>query len=98
MRLNSTASPELPRPADERVAAPPYQLGEFHRFEGGGRKYLYLVPSGAIFEPTRVASEILQLLRNGERTKEQMGYLVDSSSHYILGVGVPALVASTIVL
>ena len=27
-----------------------------------------------------------------------MGYLVDSSSHYILGVGVPALVASTIVL
>ena len=72
MRLNSTASPELPRPADERVAAPPYQLGEFHRFEGGGREYLYLVPSGAIFEPTRVASEILQLLRNGERTKEQL--------------------------
>ncbi len=29
---------------------------------------------------------------------ESMGYLVDSSSHYILGVGVPALVASTIVL
>ena len=28
----------------------------------------------------------------------KMGYLVDSSSHYILGVGVPALVASTIVL
>ncbi len=28
----------------------------------------------------------------------EMGYLVDSSSHYILGVGVPALVASTIVL
>ena len=27
-----------------------------------------------------------------------MGYLVDSSSHYILGVGVPALGASTIVL
>ena len=30
--------------------------------------------------------------------KLDMGYLVDSSSHYILGVGVPALVASTIVL
>ncbi len=29
---------------------------------------------------------------------QEMGYLVDSSSHYILGVGVPALVASTIVL
>ena len=27
-----------------------------------------------------------------------MGYLVDSSSYYILGVGVPAQVASTIVL
>ena len=32
------------------------------------------------------------------RNKKKMGYLVDSSSHYILGVGVPALVASTIVL
>ena len=33
-----------------------------------------------------------------QRSDYQMGYLVDSSSHYILGVGVPALVASTIVL
>ena len=32
------------------------------------------------------------------RVNNKMGYLVDSSSHYILGVGVPALVASTIVL
>ena len=27
-----------------------YRLGEFHRFEGGGRQFLYLVPAGAIFE------------------------------------------------
>ena len=35
---------------------------------------------------------------SGTRVIAQMGYLVDSSSHYILGVGVPALGASTIVL
>ena len=33
-----------------------------------------------------------------QQLTRRMGYLVDSSSHYILGVGVPALVASTIVL
>ncbi len=27
-----------------------YRLGEFHPFEGGGRRFLYLVPAGAIFE------------------------------------------------
>src|SRR5271168_2553383 len=34
------------------TAAPPrnYRLGEFHSFEGGGRRFLYLVPAGAIFE------------------------------------------------
>ncbi len=41
----------------------------------------------------------LEQLQSGPKPlTEQMGYLVDSSSHYILGVGVPALVASTIVL
>ena len=55
----------------------------------------------------RLASEIenaqttLETIEVGSLPSEliaEMGYLVDSSSHYILGVGVPALVASTIVL
>ena len=57
-----------------------------------------------------VSTSFLDVVVAKQRTKEWlraydllcclacMGYLVDSSSHYILGVGVPALVASTIVL
>ena len=41
---------------------------------------------------------IIQVCTSLTITLTAMGYLVDSSSHYILGVGVPALVASTIVL
>ena len=41
---------------------------------------------------------VLEHDRPGKGLTREMGYLVDSSSHYILGVGVPALVASTIVL
>ena len=40
------------------------------------------------FEPDPINAECIEV----------MGYLVDSSRHYILGVGVPAQVASTIVL
>ena len=27
-----------------------FQLGEFHQFSGGGRRFLYTVPSAGIFE------------------------------------------------
>jgi len=37
----------------------PYRLGEFHRFEGGGRRFLYLVPAGAIFELDDAAAMLI---------------------------------------
>ncbi len=50
----------------------PYRLGEFHPFQGGGREYLYLAPSGAIFELGAVASALMQQLERGERTREEL--------------------------
>jgi uncharacterized protein len=41
---------------------PTYRLGEFHRFEGGGREFLYLVPAGAIFELDAAAATVISLL------------------------------------
>jgi uncharacterized protein len=49
-----------------------YQLGEFHAFEGGGKKYLYLVPSGAVFELDDLASEVIGRLRAGERAPQDL--------------------------
>ncbi|MGH9847149.1 MAG: quinohemoprotein amine dehydrogenase maturation protein [Blastocatellia bacterium] len=43
-----------------------YRLGEFHPFNGGGREYLYLVPSGAIFALDDISSAIINRLRQGE--------------------------------
>jgi uncharacterized protein len=44
-----------------------YRLGEFHAFEAAGRRFLYLVPSGAIFEPSALACEILDALASGDQ-------------------------------
>src|SRR5262249_48788342 len=49
-----------------------FRLGEFHPFEGGGKKYLYLVPSGAVFEPDDVASDVITRLRGGEASPEKL--------------------------
>src|SRR5580693_573813 len=47
---------------DERV----YRLGEFHGFESGGRRFLYLVPAGAIFEVDPSAATLIDRLAEGE--------------------------------
>ena len=49
-----------------------YRLGEFHAFQGGGKDYLYQVPSGAIFELGGAASSVLRQLKLGERTREEL--------------------------
>lgn len=49
-----------------------YQLGEFHTFEGGGRKFLYLVPAGAIFELDEVAEKLIGLARLGDTDHDEL--------------------------
>ena len=49
-----------------------YRLAEFHPFETAGRRFLYLVPSGAIFEPGPAACAILDRLAAGERTRAEL--------------------------
>jgi uncharacterized protein len=48
------------------------RCGEFHRFEGGGRQYLYLAPSGAIFELNDVALAVIEKLESGERSQQDL--------------------------
>lgn len=49
-----------------------YRLGEFHAFEGGGRKFLYLVPSAGIFEVDDPAAAVLGRLKQGPATREEL--------------------------
>ena len=51
---------------------PSFRLGEFHPFEGGGKKYLYIVPSGAVFEVDDLAAEVIGRLRGGERAPQDL--------------------------
>src|SRR5580704_14585671 len=53
---------------DERV----YRLGEFHGFEAGGRRFLYLVQAGAIFEVDQSAATLIDRLREGEAGHETL--------------------------
>jgi uncharacterized protein len=49
-----------------------YRLGEFHRFEAAGRRFVYLVPSGGIFEVDEVAGHILDRLEDGGLSRDEL--------------------------
>ncbi len=49
-----------------------YRLGEFHAFEGGGRRFLYLVPAGAIFELDEAAAAVIDRLASGEAEHDRL--------------------------
>jgi len=49
-----------------------YRLGEFHPFTAGGKPFVYLVPSGGIFEVEGLASELLRRLDSGPRMREEL--------------------------
>jgi uncharacterized protein len=49
-----------------------YRLGEFHAFEGGGRKFLYLVPSAGIFELDSACAAVIERLEKGDATRAEL--------------------------
>lgn len=49
--------------------ASPYRLREYHPFEAAGEKFLYLVPSGAIFALDKIGREVID--RVGEQDLHQ---------------------------
>jgi uncharacterized protein len=48
------------------------RLGEFHEFEGGGRRFLYVVPAGAIFEIDDGVAGVIDRLRGGAMDRERL--------------------------
>ena len=49
-----------------------YRLGEFHPFQAAGTRFLYLVPSGGIFELDEVAAAVIQRLQQGEASRDRL--------------------------
>jgi uncharacterized protein len=49
-----------------------YRVGEFHTFESAGRRFLYLVPAGAIFELDDAAASVLDRLAQSEASHEEL--------------------------
>ena len=49
-----------------------YHLGEFHRFSAGDRKFLYLVPAGAIFELDPAVQRVINAFSDGEASHDQL--------------------------
>jgi uncharacterized protein len=47
-------------------------LRDFHRFEAAGQPFVYLVPSAAVFALDEVSDSLLNLLRNGDRPREEI--------------------------
>jgi uncharacterized protein len=49
-----------------------YRLGEFHAFQAAGRKFLYLVPSGGIFEMDEATTAVVESLGQGEASRDRL--------------------------
>jgi len=47
-------------------------LREFHRFDAAGHAFVYLVPSAAVFALDEVSSAVLDLLRGGDRSRDEV--------------------------
>jgi uncharacterized protein len=54
--------------APERI----YRLGEFHAFEAAGRHFVYLVPSGGIFEIDDSTSAVIERVAQGEVSRNEL--------------------------
>jgi uncharacterized protein len=52
--------------------SPPYRLREYHAFDAAESRFLYLVPSGAIFALDDIGREITECLGERERTAEEL--------------------------
>ncbi len=59
----------------------PYRLGEFHAFEASDRKYLYMVPAGAIFELDAMAQAVLARLAERETTHHELVEALAAAGH-----------------
>jgi uncharacterized protein len=49
-----------------------YRLGEFHAFHAGSRRFLYLVPSGGIFELDAAAAAIVDRVGQGSFSPDEL--------------------------
>ena len=49
-----------------------YRLGEFHDFNAGGSRFLYLVPAGAIFELDTASATLIDRLKEGAASHDQL--------------------------
>lgn len=49
-----------------------FRAGEFHAFAAGGKRFLYLVPSGAIFELGRAAAAVIDRLNGSSVSREEL--------------------------
>ncbi len=45
---------------------------EYHRFEGGGARFLYLVPSGGVFQLDEASDRVLSLIETSRRTTAEL--------------------------
>jgi uncharacterized protein len=63
------------------TAEKPYRLREFHGFEASGTRFLYAVPSGAIFALNAIGEEILDCVRERDRTGEELMELLVGRGH-----------------
>ena len=62
------------------MSSPTFRLGEFHAFSGGGRRFLYTVPSAGIFELDDASAAVLALLTQKDATSQELITVADAET------------------
>src|SRR5882724_6812967 len=63
------------------AASEAYRLAEFHEFESAGKRFLYLVPGGSIFELNAIGGAVVDTLRGHRAPAEEMVGLLAGQSY-----------------
>ncbi len=59
----------------------PYRLREYHEFETGGTRFLYVVPSGAIFALNGIGQEVVDCIRERGPSRQELMEWLFSRGH-----------------
>ena len=65
----------------------PYQLREFHPFESAGTRFVYLVPSGAIYALDELGRDVVDELSCRSCNSRRSGLASRQSHQRLAGIG-----------
>ena len=63
------------------ATAEAYQIGDLHQFASRGKRFVYLVPAGAVFQLDEASAMVVDRLQTGRASHEELVELLERAGH-----------------